>query len=976
MLNPQSKQGKNPDATRAGMSDSLREQFVPRHLGADEQAGAEMLGTLGLSNTEELLQNAVPADIRFAGELGLGEPCDEHTMLRQLQKITNKNRNALSLIGLGYHDCLVPPVILRCFLENPGWYTAYTPYQAEISQGRLELLLGFQQMITDLTGTDYANASLLDEATAAAEGMQLMRRAAKNSSAKFFADARCFGHVLDVVATRAQHLGIELTIGNLREDYLPQAGDYFGLLMQSPTQDGEVISPKEIAEAAAAAHEHGALLAVGCDPLAQVLLAAPGAVGADVVYGNSQRFGVPLGYGGPHAAFFAVKDAYKRLMPGRLIGVSRDIKGKQALRMSLQTREQHIRREKATSNICTAQVLLANMAFLYAAYHGPQGLRRIAKRVNDQTRLLAQGLTKIDAGYAPLNTAFFDTLTIKVKAGEQAYLRARESGYNLRRVDDERLALSLNETTELSHIEQLLRIFAEAKNQAPPDIRAPARETAAAYALPTEYLRQDEILTHPAFNTHRTETEMMRYLRRLQQKDIGLDRTMIPLGSCTMKLNAAAEMIPIGWETVNGLHPFAPAEQTEGYREFIAELNDMLCKITGFFRISFQPNSGAQGEYAGLLAIRSYHERNGQKQRDVCLIPSSAHGTNPASTVLAGMRPVIIGCDKNGNADLAQLKEKAAAHSNELAALMITYPSTHGVFEDTIREICDTVHQHGGQVYMDGANLNAMVGVARPQDLGADVCHINLHKTFCIPHGGGGPGMGPIGVAEHLAEFLPKHRFTDTDSTNCVSAAPYGSASILPISWAYIKMMGESGLRRATELALLSANYIRKRLEPHYPILYTNKNGYCAHECILDIRPLKADSGITEEDIAKRLIDYGFHAPTMSFPVAGTLMVEPTESESKAELDRFCDAMIHIRREIARVESGEWDAKDNPLTNSPHTLADLYADWSHQYSKKDAFYPLSYLTEDKYLCPVNRIDNVYGDRNLICSCPLPEDYES
>ena len=934
-----------------------------RHLGSNEEQAQAMLEALGVPDMPSLLAKIVPAEIRLNAALGLGQPRGERAMLTELAAMMNQNQTAINLIGLGYHDCQLPAVIQRCFLENPGWYTAYTPYQAEISQGRLELLLGFQQMVIDLTGMDYANASLLDEATAAAEAMLLCRRAAPHPANKFFVDQACFPQVRDVLATRARPLDLELVYGDPRKDYEPRAADYFGILVQSPNNLGEISSIHTIAKIA---HEHNALLAVGADLLALVLVKPPGAEGADIVYGNSQRFGVPLGYGGPHAAFFAVKDTYKRLLPGRLIGVSRDSKGRRALRMTLQTREQHIRRARATSNICTAQVLLANLAFLYAAYHGRAGLTAIATRVNLDTRLLAAGLTRM--GYDLMTERFFDTIAIK--ASDYVVQRALDRGYNLRRIDAKHLGISLNATTTQQDIEALWAIFTDEGGTAP-NFDVVKEELGPQYALPSDRLRSDEILTHPVFQAYQTETQMMRYLRRLQQKDIALDRAMIPLGSCTMKLNAAAEMMPISWPKINGIHPFAPAEQTIGYKQFIGELDTMLRKITGFAAISFQSNSGAQGEYAGLLVIRAYHHARGAVQRDICLIPASAHGTNPASAVMAGMQAITVRCDEKGNVDLDDIEAKAAAYAERLAALMITYPSTHGVFESSIRKICAAIHKRGGQVYMDGANLNALVGVARPADLGADVCHINLHKTFCIPHGGGGPGMGPIGVAKHLAPFLPKHHAADGRGDNCVSAAPYGSASILPISWAYITMMGEEGLRRATELALLNANYLLKRLSAGYPILYTNENGYCAHECILDLRPLKKSSGISAEDITKRLMDYGFHAPTVSFPVAGTLMIEPTESESKEELDRFCDAMISIRAEIKKVEDGIWPLEDNPLVNAPHTLADLYADWGHSYSKEDAFAPLPYLREDKYLCPVNRIDQVYGDRNVMCHLPLP-----
>ena len=946
-----------------------QDDFIQRHIGPDQAEQAEMLRDMGLKNIDELIKQTVPDSIRMQKPSELEEPYSEHNALDYLKQMMSQNKILKSLIGLGYYDCLTPSVILRNVLENPGWYTAYTPYQAEISQGRLELLLNFQQMVVDLTGMDVANASLLDEATAAAEAMTLAKRTAANKSNKFFVHEKIFPQSLDLLRTRATPLDIEVVVGDTSE-YTKNPADYFGILLQYPNLHGEI---EDFSDLAKLAHDNGAMLAVGTDLMALVMLRPPSEMGADIVYGNSQRFGVPLGYGGPHAAFFAAREKLQRNLPGRLIGVSVDAKGKPALRMALQTREQHIRRDKATSNICTAQVLLANIASLYASYHGYDGLRTIATRIHRLASLAAHFLA--EAGCKLRSDKFFDTVSLEHDKAKDIVASAEKQGYNLCLLGKNIVQLSFDETNDVEDLVEILKAFGvkvSAKDIEATDkkfINGTGAGAAAAANIGKELLRTDTPLQHEAFTKHKTETEMMRYLRQLQQRDIGLDRSMIALGSCTMKLNAASEMIPISWPEVNKLHPFAPAAQVAGYMAFLDELGEMLKEITGFAGVSFQPNSGAQGEYAGLLAIRSYHLSRKDTERDICLIPSSAHGTNPASAVMAGMKVQTIKCDDKGNVDVADIKEKVKANPGKIAALMITYPSTHGVFEESIKEICSIVHEAGAQVYMDGANLNAMVGLVRPGDIGADVCHMNLHKTFCIPHGGGGPGMGPIGVASQLVEFLPQHWSSSAKTENAVSAAPFGSASILPISWAYIKMMGGRGLTDATKVAILNANYIATKLQEHYPVLYTNHNARNAHECIFDIRGIKKASGISEEDIAKRLIDYGFHAPTMSFPVSGTLMVEPTESESKDELDRFIAAMINIRKEIEMVESGKLTLEDNPLVNAPHTLGDLYDDWNYAYSKEMAFYPLDYLRADKYLPPVKRIDNLYGDKNLTCVLP-------
>ncbi|MDG1944920.1 MAG: aminomethyl-transferring glycine dehydrogenase [Halioglobus sp.] len=946
--------------------------FIQRHIAPTAKQQSEMAQTLGYDSMDALIDDTVPATIRSEQPLQISGAKTEQEVVARLREFASLNTVNRSFIGTGYHDTITPPVIQRNVLENPGWYTAYTPYQPEISQGRLEALLTFQQMILDLTGMDLANASMLDESTAAAEAMTLLQRVnKKNRSATFIVAHDCHPQTIAVVKTRAEALDIEVVIGNPTE--LLASTDAFGLLLQYPGTYGHL---NDISPLVEKAHASNTLVAVAADIMSLLMVKSPGAMGADVVVGNTQRFGVPMGFGGPHAAYFATRDAYKRSTPGRIIGVSIDRRGKQALRMAMQTREQHIRREKATSNICTAQALLAVMAAFYAMYHGPKGLRRIATRIQRLTCILAKGLK--GAGLKADNETFFDTLTYTVGDQQHAIVeRALASGLNLRIIDNNRLGIALDETTSAHDIAALWQAFTgdatlPAVEHVDPDVTENA-------GIPDQLLRPLDYLQHPLFNDYHSETEMLRYMRFLEDKDIALNRAMIPLGSCTMKLNATTEMLPVTWPEFAGIHPFAPTAQTAGYQALVTELENMLLECTGYDAISLQPNAGSQGEYAGLLAIRRYHESRGEQQRDVCLIPSSAHGTNPASAALAGMRVVIVECDELGNVDMADLRAKAERHTADLSCIMVTYPSTHGVFEESIVELCELVHQHGGQVYVDGANLNALVGLAAPGKFGADVSHLNLHKTFCIPHGGGGPGMGPIGVGAHLQPFLPSHPVSPVPGLNpdndVVSATAYGSASILPISWAYIALMGSEGLTRATKVAILSANYIARRLKQHYPVLYTGTSGNVAHECIIDIRPIKEESGISEEDIAKRMIDYGFHAPTMSFPVAGTLMVEPTESESLAEIDRFCDALIAIRAEIRDVQNGTLDSTDNPLTNAPHTLADVAAsNWDHPYSREQAAYPVESLRRSKYWAPVNRVDNVYGDRNLMCACPAIDTY--
>ena len=938
--------------------------FSRRHLGSPDSTVSEMVSSIGHQSLDALIEATVPPAIRLSAPLELPQPMSESEALDELRSLLGKNRVLKSVIGQGYSDCLTPPVIQRNILENPGWYTAYTPYQAEIAQGRLEALLNFQTMICDLTGLDVANASLLDEGTAAAEAMHIA--ASSNRKGRtFFVSERCLPQTIRVVQTRAEPLGIDVVVGDHGTVNLESLDGLFGVLLQYPAVDGEIL---DYAEFVQSAHDAGALAIVAADILSLVMLRAPAAFGADIAVGSSQRFGVPMGFGGPHAAFIAARDALKRKLPGRIVGVSRDIHGNPAYRLSLQTREQHIRRDKATSNICTAQVLLAVIASMYAVYHGADGLRAIARRVHGCTSQLAAKLREL--GAEVVTDRFFDTITVVVGGGTEAvHQRAIDSGYNLGRVDDRHVRIALDETTNGKDIAALVKILTGTE-VAPPSL--PSLDSP---SLPEGALRQDAILTHPVFESYHSETEMLRYLHRLETRDLALNESMIPLGSCTMKLNATAEMMPLSWPETNALHPFVPEDQVEGYAAMCAQLEAWLCEITGFAAVSLQPNAGSQGEYAGLLAIRNYHMSRGDHDRDVCLIPTSAHGTNPASAVMAGFKVIPIRCDEDGNIDLENLRAQTQKHSASLGALMVTYPSTHGVFEEPIREICALIHEHGGQVYMDGANMNAQVGLCSPATIGADVCHLNLHKTFCIPHGGGGPGVGPIGVASQLVPFLPGDPLSSESRTGPVCSANYGSASILTISWMYIAMMGARGLTEATRLAIVNANYVAKRLEEYYPILYRGSSGLVAHECIADLRQFKEDAGITVEDVAKRLIDYGFHAPTMSWPVAGTLMIEPTESESKAELDRFCDAMIAIHGEIRAVKNGEADADRNVLKNAPHTAESLLADgWNQPYSRESAAYPAEWTRRHKFWPAVGRIDNVHGDKNLICTCPAVDAY--
>ncbi len=950
--------------TIAALSD--QGAFIERHLGPSDAERSAMLQDLGYTDLDALTDAAVPESIRLSTALALDPPKGEAETLDELRGLADQNKIATSLIGLGYHGTITPAVIQRNLLENPAWYTAYTPYQAEISQGRLEALINFQTMVTDLTGMDIANASLLDEATAAAEAMTLARKISKNKGTTFFVSDRVHPQTLEVLRTRAEPIGIDILVGDELAG-LPSTA--FGFLLQYPASRGAVTDYRDLVERA---HGNDALVVVAADLLALTLLTPPGEWGADIVVGTSQRFGVPMGFGGPHAAYFATRDAHKRILPGRLVGVSVDTHGRPAYRLTLQTREQHIRREKATSNICTAQVLLAVIASMYAVYHGPEGLSRIARRVHRLAAVMAAGLLKL--GYKIETDAFFDTVTVVSKDwAATVWEAARIEGFNLRYMEGA-VGITLDETSTRETVEQLWSCF---RQGADVELDFEEIEAATPDALPDAMRRSSAFLTHPVFHAYRSETEMLRYLRRLADKDIALDRSMIPLGSCTMKLNATTEMMPITWPEFANVHPLAPADQSQGYQRLIGELERMLTAATGYAAVSLQPNSGAQGEYAGLLVIRAYHRARGEDHRDVCLIPSSAHGTNPASAAMAGMRVVVVDCDDHGNVDVADLKAKAEANSEALAALMITYPSTHGVFETQVREICDIVHEHGGQVYTDGANLNALIGLCSPCAFGSDVSHMNLHKTFCIPHGGGGPGVGPIGVAEHLVPFLPGHGAIEGPETAIgpVAAAPYGSAGILAISWAYIRMMGGEGLTRASQTAILNANHLAKRLGAHYPVLYTGANGLVAHECIIDLRPLKDSVGITVDDVAKRLMDYGFHAPTMSWPVAGTLMIEPTESESQAEIDRFCDAMIAIREEIRAIERGEVETEASVLRHAPHTSEDLLAeDWDRPYSRRAAAFPLPDMEGSKYWPPVSRIDNVYGDRNVVCTCPPLDAY--
>ncbi len=981
----------NPNANAEGLASLLQrtDSFVPRHLGPDPEDQQEMLQVVGVDSLDQLIDETIPAPIRFNRSLDLPGPRPESDVLDEMAELAGRNQLFRSFIGMGYYDTITPPVILRNILENPGWYTQYTPYQAEIAQGRLEALLNFQTMVTDLTALDIANASLLDEATAAAEAMMMCKRAQKRGAAaeSFFVSAKCHPQTIDTVKVRAEPLGYHVIVGD-HKTYRPDS-DTFGILLQYPDTEGTISDYRDLVEEA---HAAGALVVVATDLLALSLLTPPGDWGADIAVGSAQRFGVPMGYGGPHAAFMATRDQLKRQMPGRLVGVSQDARGKMALRLALQTREQHIRRDKATSNICTAQVLLAIMASMYAVYHGPAGLKRTARRIQLLTAILAAELEKL--GYSLTQSAsgpLFDTLKIGDGPRKQDELRraAAAHRFNLRLYADGGVGVSLDEKTTTADLEALLEIFGNPPRPEPASARPDGRPNAGGSALaalagkavldlPEPFARTSPYLTHPIFNSMKSETEMLRYITKLQNRDLSLAHAMIPLGSCTMKLNATAEMIPVTWPNFAAIHPFAPLDQTRGYLELFDRLAHALAEITGFSAVSFQPNAGSQGEYAGLLAIRALHHNRGEHHRDVCLIPSSAHGTNPASAVMAGMKVAVVRCDDDGNIDVLDLKAKAERHSQHLAALMVTYPSTHGVFEEAIQAACDIVHQHGGQVYMDGANMNAQVGLCRPGDMGADVCHLNLHKTFCIPHGGGGPGMGPICVAEHLARFLPGHAVVPgvggQDAISAVSAAPWGSAAILPISYAYVAMMGGPGLTEATRIAILNANYIAARLQNAYPVLYRGANGRVAHECIIDTRFLK-NHGLQVDDIAKRLIDFGFHAPTMSFPVAGTLMIEPTESESKDELDRFCTAMLAIRAEIQAVQDGEVSPEDSPLHHAPHTADQVTADhWDRPYSRQTAAFPAPWVSENKFWPAVARIDNTYGDRNLICACPPLETY--
>jgi len=954
-----------------------KDRFIHRHIGPSEKDISEMLQTLKMSSLDDLIDKAVPDSIRMSGELDLPSSLTEVETLDEMKIIANRNRIVKSFIGMGYHNTNMPSVIQRNLLENPGWYTAYTPYQPEVSQGRLEALLNFQQMIADLTGMEIANASLLDEATAAAEAMTFCKRVSKSKSMRFFVAEDCHPQTIDVLKTRAEPLEFEIVLGNLSEQFELKDNNFFGALLQYPGTFGDIHDIEQIIKIF---HQSGTLVSISSDPMSLVLLKPPGELGADVVFGTAQRFGVPLGFGGPHAAFFASREKYLRSIPGRIIGASVDRRGKTALRMALQTREQHIRREKATSNICTAQALLAVISSCYAVYHGPEGLRIIAIRIHRLTSILVEGLNKL--GIPLKNSFFFDNITLSLGNKRDNYYEiALKEGINLRKIDSDKLGINLDETTGRDDVRKILSVFSAGKNLPSIDeIDSLIVGGLIEGRIPRKMLRTSEFLKHPVFSEYHSETAMLRYLRFLQDKDIALDRAMIPLGSCTMKLNATSEMLPVSWPEFANIHPFAPPEQTLGYIEMIKQLENCLIRITGFDSISMQPNSGAQGEYAGLLAIRKYHLSRGDSKRNICLIPSSAHGTNPASASLANMKIVSIKCDKDGNIDIKNLKEKVEKYSENIAALMITYPSTHGVFEESLITICKIIHNNGGQVYMDGANLNALMGIAQPGRLGPDVLHINLHKTFCIPHGGGGPGMGPIGLKSHLSPFAPNHCIRNLEElpleNTAVSASPWGSPSILPISLVYIKLMGKHGLKKSSQVAILNANYLAERLKKYFSIVFTGKNGLIAHECIIDIRPLKETLGITEEDIAKRLIDYGFHAPTMSWPVPGTLMIEPTESEPKEEIDRFCDAMISIRKETKKIEDGDWDKVDNPLKNAPHPSEDLTdPNWEHQYSKEVAFYPLASLRLKKYWPPTARIDNVYGDRNPVCSCPPIEVFE-
>ena len=951
-------------------------EFASRHIGPAAAEIGMMLDSLGETSLEALMNRVLPSAIRMEQEaLSMREGVSEMEALAELRAIADRNQVWRSVLGIGYANCITPPVIQRNVLENPGWYTQYTPYQAEIAQGRLEALLNYQTMVCDLTGMELANASLLDEGTAAAEAMTMsLQVAGKKAPKRYFVAQDCHPQTIAVVQTRAEPLGIEVVVGD-RQTFDFEATPVFGALLQYPATDGAVFDYGDFVNCA---HTSNALVAVAADPLALALLKPPGEYGADIAVGSTQRFGVPLGFGGPHAAYFATRTQYARQMPGRVVGVSKDRDGKPALRLALQTREQHIRRDKATSNICTAQVLLAVMASMYAVYHGPQGIERIASRIHSLATLFAAGVQQL--GYRISTSDFFDTVSVHLETVTSADIvaAAADRRVNVRVLDTQQISVAFDETLSTQDLEDLLAIFALGR---PTPSLVDLAQSESVHTIHQEdalWKRTSPYLTHPVFNQYHSETELLRYLHRLQAKDLSLTTSMIPLGSCTMKLNATAEMIPVTWPEFGQIHPFAPAEQTKGYRVLFQQLEEDLAEITGFAGISLQPNAGSQGEYAGLLAIRAYHLANEDGDRTICLIPNSAHGTNPASAVMAGMKVVVVKCDDDGNIDLEDLQAKAEKHRDRLAALMVTYPSTHGVFESSIKDVCALIHTHGGQVYMDGANLNAQVGLCRPGDIGADVCHLNLHKTFCIPHGGGGPGMGPIGVAAHLVPFLPQHPVVDMGQggTSPVSAAPWGSASILPISWMYVRMMGGQALKRATQVAILNANYVASRLEPYYPILYRGESGLVAHECILDLRPCKKQAGIEVDDIAKRLMDYGFHAPTISWPVAGTMMVEPTESESKAELDRFCDAMIAIYKEVEAIAAGQSDAEDNPLKNAPHTAAMVTADeWEHAYGRQQAAYPAPWTRDHKFWPVVRRIDNAFGDRNLVCSCLPLSAYE-
>ena len=943
--------------------------FIKRHIGTSEEDQKKMLNQIGYKSLDDLINNTVPEKILFKDKLSIGEPNSEYEALRKLRIISKKNQIYSNFIGMGYYGTYTPYVILRNILENPGWYTSYTPYQAEVAQGRLEMLLNFQQMIIDFTGMDIANASLLDEGTAAAEAMSLSYRINKKNSKIVFVSKDCHPQTIELIKTRAEPLELKIIVGNENTDLEKINEDIVCGIIQYPGTLGDIKDPSETISKI---HKKNGKAVLACDLLALAKLKTPGELGADIAVGNSQRFGIPMGYGGPHAAFFATKDEYKRSIPGRIIGVSVDRYGNKAYRLALQTREQHIRRDKATSNICTAQALLAIVAAAYAIYHGPEGIKKISERVSQLAKNFAEKIKQ--SGYEIYSEHFFDTVTIKTKDNtEKIFKNALDQKVNIRKVNSEMLSVSFDEKKNVYRANQLLKIFncTESIKENPTE-KLPN--------LPKKLLRTSKFLEHPVFNSYHSETEMLRYLKRLEDKDVALNRSMIALGSCTMKLNSVAEMIPISWREFSEPHPFVPVEQMDGFRSLFTDLKNWLRSITGFSGVSLQPNAGAQGEYAGLMVIRKFHSSRGEKNRNVCLIPSSAHGTNPASAQMVGMKVVVVDCDKEGNVDFEDLKKKAEQNSSNLASLMITYPSTHGVFEEKITEICELIHKHGGQVYMDGANLNALVGIARPGNFGPDVCHINLHKTFCIPHGGGGPGMGPIACKKHLEKFLPSHPIIrdcgPATGIGPVSAAPWGSSSILSISWMYIKMMGSEGLKLATQNAILNANYVAKKLKDHFPILYKGNKGNVAHECIIDIRPIKSETGVTEEDIAKRLIDFGFHAPTMSWPVPGTMMIEPTESESLNELDRFCDTLIKIKKEIEKIKSGEFDKLDNPIKNSPHTHVELTStEWNHKYSREEAAYPSEFLKTNKFWPPIGRVDNVYGDKNLFCSCPSLDEFK-